>query len=95
MSRDLYGLAFYRNGSLEISEDGFGPARNAEIIQVGNEVANFYEVGDNPKLVQQVIASNSAVASSLGQQVPSVNPIVQGKLINICLQVWLIDETNR
>lgn len=67
----------FRNGSFDISEDlQFGSARNAEVIQLGNEVTNFYDVPNSQKLVAQVIGTN--LASSLGQQPPSVNPIVQG-----------------
>lgn len=62
-----------------MSEDvQFGSAHSAELIQVGNEVANVYEVAEAPK--NSALVGNPLASSSLGQQAPSVNPAVQGNL---------------
>lgn len=75
-------LKFYiifRNGSFDVSEDvQFGSVHSAENIQVGNEVANFYEIAENPK--NSALVANPPVPSNLSQQAPSINPAIQGNV---------------
>ena len=74
---------FFRNGTLieGYEEYQYASPRNAEVVQMGNEVANLYDSPDNARALSLVVANNGALppSSGLGQQFPSINPVVQGK----------------
>lgn len=54
---------------------------------MGNEVANLYEVPENGRPLPVAVGSNGvpSAPSGLGQQFPSINPIVQGKCDFSCI----------